>query len=105
MTAWLLLVIAGACEVTGVWGMKAFAEKRKLFYLFVVTVSFATSLALLTVTFKTIPISTAYAVWTGLGATGSTIMGILVYKDPKDWKRILFISCIVTGVVGLKLFS
>lgn len=103
--AWILLAVAGACEVTGVWGMKAFAERRKIVHMIIVILSFGVSLALLTVAFQTIPTSTAYAVWTGLGATGSTIMGIIVYKDPKDWKRLLFISLIVIGVVGLKLFS
>lgn len=103
--AWVLLIIAGACEVTGVWGMKAFADRKRIVYMAIVILSFGVSLALLTVAFNTIPTSTAYAVWTGLGATGSTIMGILVYKDPKDWKRLLFITMIISGVIGLKLFS
>ncbi len=105
MMAWFLLIIAGGCEVTGVWGMKAFSDKKKIFYMIIVIASFGVSLALLTIAFITIPTSTAYAVWTGLGATGSTIMGILVYKDPKDWKRLLCIFLIITGVIGLKLFS
>lgn len=103
--AWLLLIIAGACEVVGVWGLKAFADTKKITYLAIDVASFGASLALLTIAFNTIPTSTAYAVWTGLGATGSTIMGIIVYKDPTDWKRLLFISLIVIGVVGMKLFS
>lgn len=103
--AWIFLIIAGGCEVTGVWGMKAFSEKKRVLYMLVVIASFGLSLVLLTIAFETIPTSTAYAVWTGLGATGSTVMGILVYKDPKDWKRILCIILIISGVVGLKLFS
>lgn len=103
--AWFLLVIAGLCEVAGVWGMKAFAEMKKIKHMIIVIAAFGLSLALLTFAFETIPTSTAYAVWTGLGATGSTIMGIIVYKDSKDWKRLLFISMIIIGVVGLKIFS
>lgn len=103
--AWISLIIAGGCEVTGVWGMKAFSEKKRAFYMLVVIASFGLSLALLTFAFQTIPTSTAYAVWTGLGATGSTVMGILIYNDPKSWKRILCIFLIISGVVGLKLFS
>ena len=103
--AWILLIISGGSEVVGVWGMKAFAESKKFRFMMVVIGSFALSLAFLTIAFNTIPTSTAYAIWTGLGAAGSTIMGILVYKDPKDWKRLMFISMIVIGVVGLKLFS
>lgn len=103
--AWILLIIAGGCEVSGVWGMKAFAERKKILHLLIVIASFGLSLAFLTIAFETIPTSTAYAVWTGLGAVGSTIMGILVYKDPKEWKRLMFISFIIIGVVGLKLFS
>lgn len=102
---WIYLIIAGGCEVVGVWGMKAFAERRALVPIIAVVISFSVSLTLLTLAFNTIATSTAYAVWTGLGATGSAIMGILVYKDPKDWKRLTCIALIVIGVVGLKLFS
>lgn len=103
--AWIFLIVAGGCEVVGVWGMKAFSEQKKIPLLLTVIASFGVSLALLTLAFETIPTSTAYAVWTGLGATGSTIMGIIVYKDSKDWKRLFFISLIIIGVVGLKVFS
>lgn len=103
--AWILLIIAGLCEVVGVWGMKAFADKKKISYMLILIVSFGVSLAFLAIAFETIPTSTAYAVWTGIGAAGSTIMGIIVYKDPRSWNRIMFISLIVTGVVGLKVFS
>lgn len=103
--AWFYLLIAGGCEVVGVWGLKAFSDKKRLVHLVVVLLAFGASLGLLTIAFNTIPTSTAYAVWTGIGATGSTVMGIIVYKDSKDWKRLFFIALIVIGVVGLKLFS
>lgn len=103
--AWFSLIIAGGCEVVGVWAMKAFAERKKWIHMLIIILSFAFSLALLTFAFQTIPTSTAYAVWTGLGASGSTIMGIIIYKDSKDWKRLFFILLIITGVVGLKIFS
>ena len=54
---------------------------------------------------ESLPMSTAYAVWTGIGASGGAILGMLFYNEAKDWKRILFISMVLGSAVGLKLVS
>lgn len=102
---WIMLFFASIGEVVGSWAMKGFALKKQWWHLAAVIGSFAFSLVLLTLSFNSIATSTAYAVWTGLGATGSAIMGILVYKDSSNFKRLFCIGLIVVGVVGLKLFG
>jgi quaternary ammonium compound-resistance protein SugE len=59
----------------------------------------------LSLALKTLPIGTAYAIWTGIGAVGTAILGIFLFGESGDWKRIVCILLIVSGIVGLKLFS
>jgi multidrug transporter EmrE-like cation transporter len=54
---------------------------------------------------QTIPLGTAYAVWTGLGAAGAVLTGIIFFKEAAGWKRILFLFCIIAGAVGLKVLE
>lgn len=101
--AWLCMVAAGLCEVAGVINMKKYTEtKRKIFILGCVC-TFAVSFSLLSYAMKTIPMATAYAVWTGIGTAGSALVGFIVFKEKATVLNALFISMIACGAVGLKL--
>ena len=101
--AWIFLVIAGLCEVGGVIGMNKVAQKKSVLNFAFLFGSFALSFSFLALAMKTLPMGVSYAVWTGIGTVGGTVVGMLFYNESKDWKRILFISFIVIAVVGLKL--
>lgn len=102
--AWLALVTAGLMEVFGVWNMKRVLDKKwdAIIFMFV---GFGISFSLLSFAMQTIPMGTAYGVWTGIGAAGSTIMGMVLFNEPKEWKRVLFITLIICSTIGLKLFG
>ena len=102
--AWLALIIAGLCEIGAVYSMNRAAHKKVDGYIFMI-VFFGISLALLSFAMRTIPMGTAYAVWTGIGTAGAKIMGMLVFNDSKDWRRFLCIAIIIASVVGLKLLG
>lgn len=102
--AWLALIIAGLCEIGAVYSMNRAAHKKVDGYIFMI-VFFGISLALLSFAMRSIPMGTAYAVWTGIGTAGATIMGMLVFNDSKDWRRFLCIAIIIASVVGLKLLG
>lgn len=100
---WALLLLAGAAEVGGVISMKASQGfkrlKPTLFALLFGIISFSS----LSQAMRTIPIGTAYAVWTGIGSAGSVLLGMLVWRDKFTWRRLALLLCIVVGVVGLKM--
>ncbi|MDL4842315.1 DMT family transporter [Aquibacillus rhizosphaerae] len=102
--AWTAVILAGCFEVIGVINIKRLAMKKwdALIYLIV---TFGLSLSLLAYAMQTLPMGTVYGVWTGIGTVGSTLMGMVLYGEPKEWKRILFIVMILTSAVGLKLYS
>ncbi len=103
--AWLILVIAGLFETAWAIGLKYTDGLTRLWPSLFTAVAMAISLALLGVALKTIPVGTAYAVWTGIGALGTVILGILLLDEPSDFKRLVCISLIVLGIVGLKMVS
>lgn len=100
--AWLLLTIAGLFEVGWAIGLK-YTEGFTRFYPSLATLgAMAVSLLCLSQALKTIPIGTGYAVWTGIGAVGTAILGMVLFKEPRHMARILCIVLIVAGIVGLK---
>ncbi|WP_239256162.1 DMT family transporter [Listeria ilorinensis] len=102
---WLYLIIAGLCEMAFVVTMKL-SEGFKRFWFSVLTILFMCgSFFLLSHALKTIPIGTGYAIWTGIGAVGSVLMGMLFFKEKKSVFKLIFIAMIISGVVGLKLTS
>lgn len=101
--AWVYLIFAGLFEVGGVIGMNKVAQKKSIGSFAFLFVSFACSFTLLGLAMQTLPMGVSYAVWTGIGTVGGTLVGMFIYKESKDWKRILFISFIILAVVGLKL--
>lgn len=103
--AWLLLITAGLFEIGWPLGFKLASTYEKYFYLFIAlsVISMGISGVLLYMAQKTIPIGTAYVIWTGIGAVGTVLLGIFFFNDSASIFRLLFVLLILTGVVGLKL--
>jgi len=102
--AWLYLILASLCEIVWAAGMKytnGFSS-RPWMSLATVAVSIV-SFLLLALAMRTLPMGTSYAIWTGLGAAGAAIVGILFFHEPGTVGRILCITLIVAGIIGLKL--
>jgi quaternary ammonium compound-resistance protein SugE len=101
--AWLLLLIAGLLETGWAVGLK-YTEGFTRLVPSVLTLScMAASVGMLGLALKTLPMGTAYAVWTGIGAVGTAILGIALFGDPAGIARLACIGLIVAGIVGLKL--
>ena len=100
--SWICLVLAGLTEVTGVVGLKKVSEKGSWFTYLLMIGGFLVSLTLLRVSLEEIPLSIAYAVWTGIGTMGAAMVGILFFKESKSPGRILCILGIIACVIGLR---
>ncbi|MDD3559310.1 MAG: quaternary ammonium compound efflux SMR transporter SugE [Melioribacteraceae bacterium] len=103
--AWILLFIAGIFEIGWAVGLKYTEGLTKLYPSIFTIAAMLLSFYFLAAAVKTIPIGTGYAVWTGIGAVGTTILGILLFDEPKNIMRILCILLIIIGIIGLKIFS
>ena len=103
--AWIYLTIAGLFEIGWAIGLKYTEGFTRLLPSLWTIGSMILSIVLLGLALKTLPVGTAYAVWTGIGAVGSIIVGILIYSEPADPVRIVCLALIVAGMVGLKLNS
>jgi quaternary ammonium compound-resistance protein SugE len=103
--AWLLLVFAGIAEVVWAIGLKASSGFTRSGPSVVTGADMVASFVLLSQALKSLPVGTAYAVWTGIGAVGTAIVGIVMLGESRDAARILSIALIVAGIVGLKLAS
>jgi Membrane transporters of cations and cationic drugs len=102
---WIYLFIAGMMEMGWAVGLK-FTEGFTQFIPSVITAGFMIlSLYLLSLALKSISIGTGYAIWTGIGAIGTAIIGMLILGDSKEIGRIACIFIIITGIIGLKFFS
>jgi quaternary ammonium compound-resistance protein SugE len=101
--AWLFLFAAGTVEIVFALSLKYNQGFSKLLPSLVTMVAGCGSFYLLTLAIKTLPIGTAYAVWTGMGAVGVAVVGIVLFKESTDWVRLVSICFIVVGIVGLKL--
>src|ERR1700742_2285263 len=105
VSAWLALLAAGLFEVAWAFGLKYSDGGRRFWPTAATLAAIALSFGFRTLALKSLPFGTAYAVWTGIGAVGSIIVGMLVYSEPTDPVRILCLTMIVAGVLGLKLNS
>ena len=103
--AWLILFIAGIFEVAWAIGLKYSEGFTKLWPSVFTVVSVLISMGLLAFSLKYLPVGTAYAVWTGIGAVGTAILGIILFGESKELIRIFFILLIVAGIIGLRIFS
>jgi quaternary ammonium compound-resistance protein SugE len=105
MSAWLALLAAGLLEIAWAFGLKYSEGLTRIWPTAATLVAIALSFGLMAVALKSLPFGTAYTVWTGIGAAGSIIVGILIYSEPTDPVRMLCLTLIVAGIVGLKLNS
>lgn len=103
--AWSLLVIAGLFEVSWAVGLKYTAGFTRPLASVLTLIAIIISMAMLGLAAKTLPIGTAYAVWTGIGAVGTVILGILLFGDSASLIRIACLALIVTGIIGLKVLA
>lgn len=103
--AWALLSIAGIFEIAFAFGMKSSAGFTRLIPALFTAATGLSSIFLLSLSLRTLPVGTAYAVWTGIGAAGTAILGMAVLGDPTAPLRMLCIVLILAGVIGLKLVS
>lgn len=100
---WIYLLIAGIFEIGWPLGFKLSQGSNKWLWIGVSVVSMGLSGFFLWLAQKDIPIGTAYAVWTGIGAAGTFLIGILFFKDPMSFLRFVSFSLIIIGVIGLKI--
>ncbi len=103
--AWVLLVIAGLFEVGWAIGLKYTEGFTKLWPTVGTLAAMAISLGLLGLAMKSLPVGTSYAVWVGVGAVGTAILGIVLLGESANAGRLLSLALIVAGIVGLKLSS
>jgi quaternary ammonium compound-resistance protein SugE len=102
---WLLLMIAGVFEIIWATGLKYTEGFTRLWPSVGTLAAMAISMILLAQALKTIPVGTGYAIWTGIGAAGTAIMGIALFGESRHVVRLVCIALIVTGIVGLKFSS
>lgn len=100
---WLILFIAGLFEIVWAIGIKYTDGFTKPVPSILTIISMIISMGLLSYSVKYLPVGTAYAIWTGIGAVGTAIMGIILFQESKELIRLFFIFLIVVGIVGLKL--
>jgi quaternary ammonium compound-resistance protein SugE len=103
--AWFMLFVAGLMEIGWAIGLKYTEGFTRLMPSVLTLTAMAASMALLGLALKTLPIGTAYAVWTGIGAVGTALLGIWLLGEPATVMRLVCIGLIVSGIVGLKLVT
>jgi quaternary ammonium compound-resistance protein SugE len=102
---WILLTVAGVFEIGWVYALKQSDNFSNLKFAGLAVGLLALSMVCLSLSLRSIPIGTAYAIWTGIGAVGAASLGILMFGEPATAMRLVCIALIVAGVVGLKLLS
>lgn len=103
--SWIYLFIAGLFEIGWAIGLKYTNGFTKLWPSIFTIATMIFSFYFLSSAVKTIPIGTAYAIWTGIGAVGTAVLGIILFGESKDFVKLFFILLIVIGIIGLKIFS
>ena len=101
---WICLLVAGVLEIAWARGLGLAAGFSRPWLSLATAAAMIASLGLLAFALRTIPVGTAYAVWTGIGACGTALAGMCWFGEPRDLPRIACIAMIVAGVVGLKVF-
>lgn len=101
--AWFYLFLGGVLEIIWLIGMKYSNGFRNFWPSAIVVIALIASMYVVSLAIKTIPMGTAYAIWTGIGAAGGAIVGIILFNESKDWLRLLSIALIIAGIVGLKI--
>jgi quaternary ammonium compound-resistance protein SugE len=103
--AWLTLLLAGALEIVWAAAMKASDGLTRLHATTTVVIAMAASVWLLSLALKTLPLGTAYAVWTGIGASGSFLVGVLLFGEPCMLGRTLGAGLVILGIVLMRVYS
>lgn len=103
--AWLYLIIAGLFEVGFTTSLKLSDNLDNKWWATMFFISITLSFYFLNKAIQTIPIGTAYAVWTGIGAVGTVIIGIILFREPSDFWRMFFIFLLIGSILGLKFVS
>jgi quaternary ammonium compound-resistance protein SugE len=103
--AWILLMLAGLLEVVWAYAMKESHGFTKLWPSVITLVAMIASFALLAISMRTLPLGTAYTVWTGIGAVGAFLVGIMVLNEPANAPRLVAAGLIVAGLVMMKVAS
>jgi len=103
--AWIILLIAGLLEVVGVVILNEISRTKKKWLVILLAVAFICSFSTLKLAMNDIPMGTAYATWSGIGTGGGTLVGMFLYTESKNAKRIFFIALIILSIVGLKIVS
>ena len=103
--AWVILAVAGLLEIGWAIGLKYTHGFSRLWPSVATIACMGVSFLFLSLSLKTIPIGTGYAIWTGIGAAGTALLGIVIFDEPRTIARLLCILLIIAGVIGLKLSS
>jgi quaternary ammonium compound-resistance protein SugE len=103
--AWLLLLVAGLLEICWAVGLKYTQGFTRPLPTVLTISAMIVSIALLGLAVRTLPIGTAYAIWTGIGAVGTVITGIVLLNEPVSASRVICVCLIITGIIGLKLVT
>ncbi|MDT8862452.1 multidrug efflux SMR transporter [Alkalihalobacillus sp. MEB130] len=103
--AWVSLILAGFCEMFGVAMINKLHKDRNWQSLLLLILGFGASFLFLAYSMITLPMSTAYAIWTGVGASGGAVLGMIFYGETRDWRRLIFIGIVLGATIGLKLVS
>lgn len=103
--AWFVLVLAGLLETFAVAMINQLSVKRNWQTVVLLILGLGSSLAFLSYALRFIPMGTGYAIWTGISVVGGALIGMFVYGESKDWKRLVFIAMILGSAIGLKLIS
>ena len=103
--AWISLIIAGFFGTFGIAMIKKLRKNRNWQSIILLIIAFGASFILLKYTMKTIPMGTTYAIWTGISVSSATLLELLFYGRPKDWKIIVFITLILGASIGLILIT
>lgn len=103
--AWIILFVAGLFEIGWAVGLKFTEGFTRPIPTILTGISLVASMGLLGWAVKSLPLGTAYAVWTGVGAVGTAVVGILLFKEPATAGRLVCLALIVSGILGLKLFT
>jgi quaternary ammonium compound-resistance protein SugE len=101
--AWFYLFLGGVLEIVWLIAMKYSNGFRNFWPSAIVVLALIGSMFVVSLAIRTIPMGTAYAIWTGIGAAGGAIAGIVLFNESKDWLRLLSIALIIAGIVGLKI--